>query len=76
MKPLTIQEARDKGGCCVFSYSNGDYSYKIDEVEHLIRDGKEIAKGDYVSSYDNGDYEYTTNGEWYKFDKDGKEITT
>ena len=71
MKPLTKQQAEEKG-YFVYSFNNGDYKYKIDNTEHIIRNGKEIAKGDRVYSYSNGDYEY--KGNRHIFNRHGKEI--
>ena len=84
MKPPTKLEAEQKG-YEVWVFGNGDYSYKVDGIEYLIRNGKEIAKGDYVCSYDNGDYSYVVDlviykfnvdSVRYKFNKDGKETLT
>ena len=74
MKPLTLQESKKKK-CFVWEFPNGDYSYVADGTKHLIRNGKEIVKGDCVLSYDNGDYLYWVDGVGHKFNKDGKEIT-
>lgn len=75
-KILTIEEARKKG-YAVTSYSNGDYSYFIanERVEYLIRDGKELCKGEVVATFAGGYYAYEDeNGEAYLFDKEGKKI--
>ena len=72
MKPLTLQEAKDKG-YYTYSYHNGDYSYEVDKTEHLIRNGIEIAKGDWVFSYDNGDYKYEVYGKEHII-RNGKKI--
>ena len=74
MKPLTKQEARDRG-YSVLSFHNGDYLYRIDNTEHLIRNDKEIAAGYSVYSYDNGDYSYIIDGDIYIFNKHGKKIS-
>ena len=72
MKILTKQDAEQKR-CAVFRYGNGDYSYIVDKTEHLIRNGIEIAKGDWVFSYINGDYTYKVNGIDHLM-RNGKEI--
>lgn len=42
-----------------YDYGNGRWKYQDSEgIYHLIRDGKEIAKGKFVHFYDNGDYRY------------------
>ena len=110
MKPLTKQQAEDKG-YTVETYDNGDYKYgnykyeadrtqfliqkkkaiergefrwflytcaskhTLDGIQHLIRNGKEIAKGDYVFSFNSGYYGYEIEGIFRRFNKDHKEIT-
>ena len=59
----------------VYSYNNGDYKYKDEnEVYHLIRNGKEIAKGVRVYSYNNGDYKYKDRNCVEHLIRNGKEI--
>ena len=72
MKPLTLQEAQNKG-YYTYSFSNGDYAYQVNEIEHLIRNGKEIATATFVWSYNNGDY-MCRNEVRHEFNKYGKEI--
>lgn len=57
----------------VTSYPNGDYRWVKDGVQHLMRNGVEIAKGDRVYSYDNGDYKWTKDGVQHLM-RDGVEI--
>jgi len=70
-KVLTVQEAKDKG-YYVCRFLNGDYAYRDEKgIEHLIREGQEIASGSYVFSYDNGDYRYEDErGESYLIKND------
>lgn len=72
--PPTIQEAKDKG-YTLYQYRNGDYKYTdSNRKEHLIRDGYEIAHGDFVWSYDNGAYEFEENGIEQRFSNNGTEL--
>jgi hypothetical protein len=73
-RPLTLEEAKEKG-YYLHSYKNGDYSYKDENnVQYLIRDGKEICKGKSVFSYKNGDYIYVDKNSIEYLIRDGKEI--
>lgn len=57
-KVLTLDQAIKKG-FYVYEFINGDFKYTDGNyIEHLIRDGKEIATGSYTYSYINGDYMY------------------
>ena len=74
---LTLEEAKQKG-YCIEEYNNGDYLYidSIDnnDIEHLVRNGKEIAQGRYLCSYDNMFYQYTDKNNISHLMKEGKEI--
>ena len=59
------------------NYGNGDYKYEDKEwIEHLIRDGEEIASGIYVFSYENGDYKYQDKEWTWHLIRNGEEIAT
>ena len=53
--------------------SDLDYEYEKDRMHYLIRNNKEIAKGDEVFSYDNDDYSYEVKGIEHLI-RDNKEI--
>ena len=73
-KVLTIKEAEEK--CYeVFSYPNGDYEYEDNNnIQHLLRNDKELCHGIYVFSYPNGDYSYQDNNYIEHLIRDGKEL--
>jgi len=59
----------------IWSFSNGDYSYKIYDTWYLIRGGRMIARGDQVWSFIDGDYSYRVDGKNFHFNKAGNNIT-
>lgn len=58
-------------------YDSGDWEYADDEdIYHLIRDGKEIAKGKRAWSYSNGDWAYMDGKNIWHLIRNGKEIAS
>lgn len=54
---------------------SGDWKYVDNKyIHHLMRDGKEIAKGKWVYSYPNGDWKYKDYEDVWHLMRGGKEI--
>ena len=76
MKILTIEDCKRLGVYC-YSYNNGDYTYRVDGIWHLIREGKDLLKGIKATScysYDNGDYEYKVDDQFVRLNKNGDKL--
>lgn len=66
------REAHDLG---LYDYGNGDCKHRDDEgIWHLMREGKEVAKGKWVDAFDNLDFMYVDDEDIGHLIRDGKEI--